>query len=73
MLRNSQVLSYAEVAALWGVAYLENLLPECSCDGVLGDEEGMDRDIDNMTILIAKRYHDKCRPLAPVEIQSYKM
>jgi dimethylaniline monooxygenase (N-oxide forming) len=71
MLGNSQVPSYAEVSALWGVAYLENLLQDGSCDGLLGGEERMDKDVANMTMFIAKRYPDKYHPLAPIEIQSY--
>ena len=71
MLGNSQVPSHAEVSALWGVAYLENLLPDGTCDGLLGDEEGMDKDVANMTMFMAKRYPDRYHPLAPVEIQSY--
>jgi hypothetical protein len=37
----------------------------------LGNEEGMDKDVANMTMFMAKRYPDKYHPLAPVEIQSY--
>lgn len=47
---NSQVPSYAEVSALWGIAYLEKMLPDVFCDGLWGDEEGLDRDFDNMTM-----------------------
>jgi hypothetical protein len=71
MLGNSQVPGYAEVSALWGVAYLENLLQDGSCDRLLRGEEGMDKDVANMTMFIAKRYPGKYHPLAPVEIQSY--
>jgi len=42
---NSQAPSHAEVSALWGVAYLEELLPDGSCGGLLGNEEGMDKDV----------------------------
>jgi dimethylaniline monooxygenase (N-oxide forming) len=71
MLGNSQVPSHAEVSSLWGVAYLEDLLLDGSCDGLLGDEEGMDNDVANMTMFMAKRYPDKYHPLAHVEVQSH--
>jgi dimethylaniline monooxygenase (N-oxide forming) len=71
MLGNSQVPTHAEVSSLWGVAYLEGLLPDGSCDGLLGDKEAMDKDVANMTAFMARRYPEKSHPLAPVETQSY--
>jgi hypothetical protein len=71
MLGYSQVPTHAEVLALWGVAYLADLLLDGSCDGLLGVKEGMDKDVANMTAFMARRYPEKYHHIAPVEIQSY--
>jgi hypothetical protein len=68
MLGNSQVPTHAGVSALWGVAYFEDLLPDASYGGLLGDKERVGKDAANMTIFMARRYPEMHHPLAPVEI-----
>lgn len=46
---------------MWRVAYLESMLPDGACDGILGDKIAMDEEIARVNAFMTRRY-----PLARV-------
>jgi dimethylaniline monooxygenase (N-oxide forming) len=71
---NAQTPMFAEVSALWGIAYLEGLLETGSCEGRLGNLDGMNEDVAIVNAYMRKRYRGKGKfsiPIAPTEIQTF--
>ena len=72
LVSNNQVSNYAEISALWAVAYLTGKLFRTPAGAMLNDEERMKVDVATMTTFMERRYLGrKDIPDAAMEIQDY--